>query len=64
MVYDLKQPRIGLGCFMSTCVNQGGGLGFIPKVVLVTFEVLDGVIHEGIQRDPGKWQVNGEVLEF
>lgn len=64
MVYDLKQPRVGLGCFTSTCVNQGGGLGFIPRAVSVTFEVSDGVIREGIQGDSGKQQVNGEVLEL
>lgn len=49
---------------MSTCVNQGGGLGFIPREVLVAFEVLDVVIREGMQRDSGKWQVNREVLEL
>lgn len=64
MVYDLKQPRVGLGCFTSTCVNQGGGLGFIPREVSVTFEVSDGVIREGIQGDSGKRQVNREVPEL
>lgn len=45
MVYGLKEPRVGLGGFTSICVNQGGGLGFIASEVLVTFVVLDGVIH-------------------